>query len=479
MEKEKVPLTMENMKFEELVIEQNDNRSDRVIASSKVADRKPQDKSQPVVKKIKLSEIVIDDNIYPRIKHDPILVQKYANDIEEIKRCGNYISVSSDLTLLDGKHRYLAYLSKYDSKDIQISVFIYPVKSQTEKLNIAVKLNRSHGKQLTQEDKKKNVLTYYTEHGLPVSECAKLVSVRKATALKWTKTLRKDEEQQLNTEIFDLYLACHTASEISQVVEIGEQTVRDRIKKLSTEKFLGTKKLKLSKYEDFDEDKNQRPIYNYWLFPKNPNPYKFFGVCHPSIIDNLLYLYTEAFDIVVDTFAGSGTIIDVCKKRSRRYWASDRKPFRPREDEIRKLDITQELPSLNKRWSKVSLTFLDPPYWHQAEGRYSNAPEDLGNMSLEDFNKNLSSVINRIARKQSKGFIALLIQPTQWKSPDKEFTDHAFDMIRLADTKRLKLINRIACPLPKGLCQPPMVKWAKENKELLVLSREIIVWQVI
>ena len=206
---------------------------------------------------------------------------------------------------------------------------------------------------------------------------------------------------------------------------------------------------------------------------------KYFGICHPSIIDNLIYLYTEPFDIVIDPFAGACTTIDVCKKRSRRYWISDRKPFPARENEIRKLDIVQELPSLNKRWSDVSLTFLDPPYWKQAEGRYSNDPEDFGNMTLDDFNKYLSGVINGIAKKQSKGFIALLIQPTQWKSPDKGFTDHAFDMIRLADPKRLKLINRIASPLSNLQCLPPMVAYAREKKMLLVQTREIIVWRII
>ena len=431
----------------------------------------------PEVKKIKLSEIVFDEKIYPRKKHDPILVQQYFNDIEEIEKRGNFISVSSDMTLLDGRHRYLAYLSKYDSKDIQKPVFIYPVKSQTDKFSTAVKLNSSHGKQLTQEDKRKSVLALYSEHRLPITEIAKLVSVRKATALEWTKTLRENEDQQLNDKIFDMYLSCHTASEISQSVEIPEQTVRDRIKKLSTEKFLGTKKWKLSKYGDFDEDKTLRPVYNFWSFPKNLNPSKFFGNCHPSIIDNLIYLYTEPFDIVIDTFAGSATTIDVCKKRSRRYWISDRKPIPARENEIRELDIVQELPSLNKRWSEVSLTFLDPPYWKQAEGRYSNDKEDFGNMSLEDFNEKLSGVINGIAKKQSKGFIALLIQPTQWKSQDKEFTDHAFDMLRLADPKRLKLINRIACPLSNLQCLPPMVAHAREKKMLLVQTREIIVWR--
>ena len=431
------------------------------------------------VKNIKLSDIVFNERIYPRKKHDPILVQQYADVIEEIENRGNYISVSNDLTLLDGRHRYLAYLTNHDSKDIQIPVFVYPVKNETEKLATAVELNSSHGKQLTQEDKRKNVLTFYSVHRLSIQEIAKKVSVRKATALEWTKTLRKSEEQELNRKIFDMYLSCYTASGISQSVGIGEQTVRDRIIKLSTEKFLGTKKWKLSKYGDFDEDKTLRPVYNFWRFPKNPNPSKFFGNCHPSIIDNLLYLYTEPFDIVIDPFAGSATTIDVCKKRSRRYWMSDRKPIPARENEIRKLDIVRELPSLNKRWSEVSLTFLDPPYWKQAEGRYSNDKEDFGNMSLEDFNKKLSGVINGIAKKQSKGVIALIIQPTQWKSPDKGFTDHAFDMIRLADPKHLKLINRIACPLSNLQCLPPMVDYAKENKMLLVQTREIIVWRII
>lgn len=44
-------------------------------------------------------------------------------------------------------------------------------------------------------------------------------------------------------------------------------------------------------------------------------------------MDNLLYLYTEPFDVVVDPFAGGGSTIDVCRKRFRRYWVSDRKPI--------------------------------------------------------------------------------------------------------------------------------------------------------
>ena len=163
-------------------------------------------------------------------------------------------------------------------------------------------------------------------------------------------------------------------------------------------------------------------------------------------MDRLLYLYTEPFDIVVDPFAGGGSTIDVCKKRIRRYWTSDRKPIPERAHEIRQLDVVESLPALNNRWSEVALTYLDPPYWKQAEGKYSKDAADLANMPLEDFNKALSGIVNGIARKQSRGVIALLIQPTQWNAPGHEFTDHVYDMLRLADPKRLKLVNRVSCP---------------------------------
>ena len=162
----------------------------------------------------------------------------------------------------------------------------------------------------------------------------------------------------------------------------------------------------------------------------------------------------------------------------RRYYVSDRKPIVERENEITKLDIVEELPMLNKRWSEVTLTYLDPPYWKQAENQYSKDKEDLANQNLEDFTKNICFVINNIAKKQSKGVIALIIQPTQWKSNNKEFTDHVFQIIKGITSKKLILENRVSCPYSTQQCTPQMVNWAKENKKLLVLSRELIIWRL-
>jgi hypothetical protein len=61
------------------------------------------------------------------------------------------------------------------------------------------------------------------------------------------------------------------------------------------------------------------PIYNVWKQQTKTEGSSHFGNSEVRWLDNLLYLYTKPFDIVVDPFAGGGSTIDLCKKRFRRY----------------------------------------------------------------------------------------------------------------------------------------------------------------
>mgnify|MGYP001226822532 CR=1 FL=1 len=229
---------------------------------------------------------------------------------------------------------------------------------------------------------------------------------------------------------------------------------------------------------DFSDAEFSPPLYNIWTFSRKSNSVSHFGNSEQRIVENLLYLYTEPFDIVVDPFAGGGSTIDVCQKRLRRYWVSDRKPIVERENEIRKHDITEGLPPLNNRWAEVTLTYLDPPYWRQAEGQYSNDPTDLGNMPLEQFTETLIDLVEKIAAKQSRGVIALLIQPTQWKADNREFTDHVMHLVAGVRSKNLVLETRVSCPYSTEQYSAQQVEWAKANRKLLALTRELIVWRV-
>ena len=191
---------------------------------------------------VRLSDVKFQESLYPRMEHNPALVQQYAEILAEIEGRGNFIAVSKDLTLLDGRHRQLAYLKNANgNQDKMIPVFLYDLESDEDKYAKAIELNSAHGKQLTQEEKMRNARRLYETHHWPVKKIAKLVSVRKASVCEWTKAAREIEERQQNETIFNMYLACYTASEISQSLGLPEQTISDRIARLSTKEFLGTK----------------------------------------------------------------------------------------------------------------------------------------------------------------------------------------------------------------------------------------------
>ena len=79
------------------------------------------------------------------------------------------------------------------------------------------------------------------------------------------------------------------------------------------------------------------------------------------------------------------------------------------------------------------------------------------------------------AKRDKPSYIALIIQPTQWKAPDRQYTDHIADMIKAV---KLPIDMRISVPYESQQYNAQMVEWAKENKKVLVLSREIVVWKV-
>ena len=100
-------------------------------------------------------------------------------------------------------------------------------------------------------------------------------------------------------------------------------------------------------------------------------------------------------------------------------------------------------------------------------------------MPLDLFTKTLAGIVKEISRKQSKGVIALLIQPTQWSADEKQFTDHVSDLVSVVGNKRLILENRVSCPYSTEQYNAQQVDWAKENKKLLVLTRELVVWRIV
>ena len=145
-------------------------------------------------------------------------------------------------------------------------------------------------------------------------------------------------------------------------------------------------------------------LYNIWelkeLDPEEKkNKEGFFGPFPKIFMENLLWYHSELWDIIYDLFAGTGTTIDACQSMFRRYYCSDRKVFKGRENEIMEWDIINGLP---EDLPKVDLAFLDPPYCQQAKGKYSDSENDLGNMTLEKFYETMFQIFGWLAEKKIK-----------------------------------------------------------------------------
>ncbi len=423
-----------------------------------------------MVTKLNTSDVVFREDLYPRIETSAVTVQKYAEDLSVLPP----IEVNQHNELIDGWHRWTAHKK---TKAETIPVKVTKTASEAEFLELAIERNAAHGLQLSQSDKKDMARKIYSatpekERSEKKKQLAKILSVSERTVADWLSRMDKDAKEARDKRIFEMWLACYSQQEIADAENIAKQTVSD----ICTDSADLQKADKSSKAAAEHATDFTPPIYNIWKQQEKSKGSEHFGNSEVRWLDNLLYLYTSPFDVVVDPFAGGGSTIDLCRKRLRRYFVSDRQPIPERERQIRTHDVNEGLPKL-PRWEDVRLVYLDPPYWAQAKGQYSNDKTDLANMPLEEFNKVLASTIHGFAKKLKSGAaVALIIQPTQWNAPNREFTDHIGGMLRLV---KLPVDMRFSVPYESQQCNAQMVEWAKEHKQCLVLTREIIVWRVV
>lgn len=418
-------------------------------------------------KDIPIEEVIWREDLYPRFAPDPARIQQYAECIELLPP----IEINQRSELIDGYHRWTAHKK---AEQATIRAFVTETKSDAELDRLMARRNADFGIQLTQDEKQRKARQWFEALTDDMEQIAADLSVSERTVRRWLSRRIKDMKDERDRQIADMWLACYTEEEIAEAVGMPQQTVNDHTRELPKDD-IWQKSVVFSEYRD---PAWHPPLYDVWKVQDKSNETGHFGNSEAKWVDNLLYMYTEPFDTVVDPFAGGGSTIDVCKRRLRRYWVSDRNPIVERRD-IRGWDILQGPPPLHKRWGDVKLLYLDPPYWKQAEGKYSDDPDDLANMDLEHFYSVLIEFVTECAKRMHSGArIALLMQPTQWKAPDRQVVDHVIDLIMRLQNASMHYARRISCPYESQQCTAQQVEWAKTNREILVISRELTVWEV-
>lgn len=427
----------------------------RQVVASGVTDRREGPMSENA-RTVPVESIRLVKELYPRLREDDAAIERYRHAIDNLPE----IVTARNEILVDGYHRWQAHRREGRA---EIAVIDLGNLSDIEILKESVKRNASHGRQLETSDKRRMADQLYRKGVRDDDELKALLSVTAKTLAEYLRDAKRDEKDAAKQNCWDRWLNCESQSEIARETGIPQTTISGWLTEFQC-------------VGDSLGPPESQQHFDVWSFQKaddNAGTASHFGRMPPQVVENLLWLYTEPGDIVFDPFAGGGTTIDVAKRMGRRVWASDIKPASDLLP-IHEHDITTGWPE--KAPKKADFILLDPPYWRQAKGRYSDDPADLGNVSLDAFRKAWAAVVKTCkAHLSAKGKLAFIISPTQLE--DGTVVDHAREMHAACVAAGLSPLRRIIVPYQTQQATGQQVQWAKDNKRLLKLYRDLEVFQ--
>lgn len=416
-----------------------------------------------VIKMVDVSSIIFKQELYAREEPDPALIQEYKDNIDEILKSGNKVEVSADLILIDGFHRWKA-AEAAGKTEIECIVHETTDSDYIELESYAA--NTRHGKRNTKAENYRNIRRLYSKgHSLDVIQDR--LGFSKAIVYDATSGDRKEEKKEREKLIIRHYLRAWNSQQ--RVADIINEWAGDREHlKISRHSITNL----IANFSARGKISNELFIYNIWS-KADGNETDHFGSFPEKYMENLLYYHTDPMDVVFDPFCGNGTTIDVCRRMMRRYYTSDIEIKPGREDDTKEHDITTGLP--DDLPQVINLAFLDPPYWAQAEGKYLQHENQLGDMDLKKFNESMFQLLSVLAGKKTRR-IAIVIQPTQYKN-QFDWIDHIFDFHKMIGDA-YKIEARYILPYSTQQYNAQMVDKAKEQKKCLGLNRDLVVWKL-
>jgi DNA methylase len=405
--------------------------------------------------------------LYPRLKQDDAAIERYRAALDRLPP----IVVARDGVLVDGFHRWQAHVLEGAADIPYINLGNL---TDAEIVRESIQRNASHGQQLSARDKQRLAGILWRDFaglsaGERTTEIAALLSVSERSVQAWTKDARAAEKAEQQAKAWDLWLNCLDETDIA--VDMGFVAAdADAKTKLNRARPIADWILEKRNSAEFENPPASRQHFDIWQFHKAEGDSTYFGKMPPQVVENLLWFYTEPGQIVVDPFAGGGTTIEVAKEMGRRVWASDRKPSTPLLP-IHEHDITTGWPAEAPK--RADFVLLDPPYWQQAKGHYSDSADDLANMPLDGFMAAWGQVVTACAAHLAPGgHLAYIISPSL---EGGSVTDHATAMLRACWTAGLSVERRVIVPYQTEQWGGAHVTQAREGRYLLPLYRDLVV----
>jgi len=464
-------------------------------------------------RKVPLSDIVLDETIYPRERIDHKRVGIFAENIRdnfpfdpiEVQphpdKPGKY-------RILDGVHRWSAYKA---TGVLHLEVIVIENLNGTDPLLYAAQ--KAIGpRQLSEEEAKNTARRAFQNNPRLSSEVlGKAIGRSRRTVDLYIADLRAATEMELDLKIFRMNCLGIPQDRIAKRLQAHPRTVSHHSAKLATLPFWLNADLSRgytvsqvaekhgwtepmvwaialrgkTDLERFRELNWGLRTWDQWSFN---NCDKRFGDEWPGripaqLIAHIVYYFTEQNDLVFDPMGGGGVTPDTCLAFNRRCWTLDMIDRPDKRSEIEpfywELNGTKNLGVLSAK-EKPDLIIFDPPYFDKKAEEY--AQKSISMLTRKKY-LNFFERFFALLRQHTKTSTTLAFINADWRDfqhkPAKR--EVAADSILLDDY--LKILERtgwlrthiIQAPLSSERFEAGVVSAMQKKKILGVTSRYVII----
>ena len=474
--------------------------------------------------KIPVSDIVLDESIYPRenldhkrirvfvenlrdgFEFEPIHIQAFVDT--ELFESSSTAMEKGKYRILDGAHRWSAYKKTGRTRISAIVKTLDGIDSLLYAAKLAI-----GPKQLTEVETRNTARrAFQSNPKLTSSEIGKAIGRSRQAVDLYIADLRATTLLELDLKIFRLNLLGIPQDRIAKRLGINRRTLSDHLAKMPElanppnsdlskgftvpqvaqkhgwpESMVWAQALKGKDDQTRFKELNWGiKTWDLWYFIDCD---KRFGDVWPGripaqLVAHILYFFSKQDDLIFDPMAGGGVCADTCLALGRRCWSLDMDDRPDTRPEIEPYHWNLEgrwddLPILNSK-GKPDLIICDPPYFDKKADEYSE--QSISGLSRQEYLEFLEKFFIFL-KKVSKKNTRLAFINSDWRDfqncpADKEKTGQGILVVNYYEIFKQTgwtLTHIIQAPLSSERFNAGVVSAMQKKKILGVISRYVMI----
>ena len=465
-------------------------------------------------KQIPISDIILDESIYPRDKIDQRRVGIFAENMRdgfnfdpiEIQR---HPERKGKYRILDGVHRWSAY------KEVGLAELEVIIKNLNKADPLLYAARKAIGpRQLTEEETKNTARRAFQNNpGLTSSDIGKAIGRSRQAVDSYIADLRAVIQLELDLKIFRMRQLGIPQERIAKRLGIPRSTLSDHLPKLPglanpansdlsrgftvpqvaekhgwTEPMVWSVALQgkddLMRFKELGWGLRTWDLWNWGDCDKRFGD-EWPGRIPAQLIAHILYYFSRQNDLVFDPMAGGGVTPDTCLALGRRCWSldmADRPDTRPEIEpcfwDFKGNDWGNSAMVTSK--DKPDLIILDPPYFDKKAQEYADKSiSELSRQEYLEFFENFFAFLKRFSKKTTRlAFINADWRDFQNRSATEEDPENSIllvDYCKILKNAGWALTHIIQAPMSSERFDAVVVSAMQKKRILGVTSRYVIV----